>query len=164
MKGGFLWAPDYFSHAPCAFLLLLPCAQVLPDHTASLQLVCAGAASSAPPPRGVLESRPPRAAAGLGGNVSNIPPRGWSVVNLRTLVNLQKRNDPFEFWVHDHAKDGGRRLRASAMPGCAITAPKRCRSHSFALNTRLPPTVPWTARYDTDNWRPFQNAHTSTGE
>jgi hypothetical protein len=34
----------------------------------------------------------------------------------------------------------------AAIPRCAITAPRRCRSHSCALDARLPPTAPRTAR------------------
>ena len=48
-----------------------------------------------------------------------------------------------------HCSHGRRtqRPRASAaMPRCAATAPRRCRSHSCALDARPPPTVPRTAR------------------
>jgi hypothetical protein len=34
----------------------------------------------------------------------------------------------------------------AAMPRCAVTAPRRCRSHSCALDARPPPTAPRTAR------------------
>ena len=72
------------------------------------------------------------------------------------------------------AKDGGHTAVEfeSSNATLAITAARRCRSHSCALDARPPPTVPRTARWNTAHRKrgglaikaviDYSNAHTNT--